>query len=365
VTALLLGLVCLLHGQTPAAAPRVVITIDVESNDAFTLPAQVDARCTDGSACGLMEIARMLKSRGLAATFFLNVYEYPRWGEPAMRDIAQALQAQGQDVALHTHPETAFDPARSEMYQYTLDEQTQIVGKGVQLLSAWTGKKVVAHRAGDYSADRNTLEALRRNGVSVDSSLFWQNPSCRLNDLGLPRNLPSFPDGITEIPVTVYERSQRPHGLPAALPAVDTVRKVDANWFIDEAEAKAAMEGLVAADPPYIVLFLHSFSFMARGEGKAPVADRRARDIFGTLLDQVAQRHLEVATMRDLAAAGAVTAAPGKDIVPQVRIEVGLLRYLAHWVRADRFGVIAIGVAVASIAALLAFLALRRRRRAA
>lgn len=69
------------------AAPRVFFTIDVESNEMFTLPEQVDAVCKDGSACGLMEIVRMLQERGWAGTFFLNVYEYRRWEEAAMRDI--------------------------------------------------------------------------------------------------------------------------------------------------------------------------------------------------------------------------------------------------------------------------------------
>ena len=80
------------------AAPRVVVTVDVESNDSFPLPRQAEAVCKDGSACGLMEVARLLRTRGLAGTFFLNVYEYPRWGESAIRDIAVKLQAAGQDV---------------------------------------------------------------------------------------------------------------------------------------------------------------------------------------------------------------------------------------------------------------------------
>src|SRR5882762_4752869 len=103
------------------AAPRVVVTVDVESNDSFPLPRQAEAVCKDGSACGLMEVARLLRTRGLAGTFFLNVYEYPRWGESAIRDIAVKLQAAGQDVALHTHPETMYDASRPWMYQYSLD----------------------------------------------------------------------------------------------------------------------------------------------------------------------------------------------------------------------------------------------------
>src|SRR4051812_32464009 len=179
------------------AAPRVVFTIDVESNVSYPLPQQLDAVCEGGAACGLMEIVRMLKDRGLAGTFFLNVYEHSWWGEAAMRDLTVKLQTAGQDVALHTHP-SVYDPARSEMHQYSLDEQTSIVRDGTRLLSSWTGLPVVAHRAGAYSADERTLESLKRNGLSVDSSFFWEYPNCRLNGLGLPRNLPSSLDRVTE-----------------------------------------------------------------------------------------------------------------------------------------------------------------------
>ena len=70
-----------------------------------------------------------------------------------------------------------------------------------------SGRPVVAHRAGAYAADRNTLIALRQNNILVDSSVFWKHPNTRLHDLGLPRNVPSlWDDHLTQIPVTVFER---------------------------------------------------------------------------------------------------------------------------------------------------------------
>jgi len=210
-----------------------------------------------------MEIVRMLKKGGLAGTFFLNVYEHPRWGETVMRDIAVKLQAAGEDVALHTHPETAYDPLRAEMYQYSLDEQTSIIRDGMQLLTVWTGRRVVAHRAGDYSADEHTLEALKRNGMRVDSSLFWGYPSSRLNGLGLTRNLPSFLGRLTEIPVTVYQREERSRFLSDMLGPLTSVRKIGADWFIDEQEARSAVDAIIQAGPQFIVVFLHCCTFLA------------------------------------------------------------------------------------------------------
>src|SRR5262249_53271335 len=149
-----------------------------------------------------------------------------------MRDIALRLQRLGHDVELHTHPDAAYDPKRHEMYEYSLDEQTTIVRDGVRLLESWTGQPVVAHRAGAYSADENTLIALERNGVTVDSSLFWEYPKSKLNALPLPRNSPGVYRTVLELPVTAYVREDRPGVLPGMLAPIGVIRKLDVNWAV-------------------------------------------------------------------------------------------------------------------------------------
>ena len=324
--------------QAALAETQVVFTVDVESQ-ATPLLAQVDAVCEDGSVCGLMEIARMFAERGLAATFFLNVFEYRTWGEAPMRDIVTRLQAAGQDVALHTHPQFAYDPLRNEMYQYNLAEQTTIIRDGVKLLQEWTGLPVVAHRAGDYSANEDTLEALRRNGVRVDSSYFLGHPRCRLDALGLPSNMPSFIDGLTEFPVTVYERAERPEALEAIFPPVSSIRKIDVNWMTGGDEVRSAIDAVIKAKIPYLVVFLHSFSLLTPGNGSTPVADVRARKNFQALLDHVSERGLQVVTMRDLAdAAPRIATAQAQDIVPRVSVGIGIHRYVWKQMRRQSAG---------------------------
>lgn len=347
------------------ALPRVLFTVDVESQ-ALPLPQQVDTICENGSACGLMEIARLLRERGVAGTFFLNVYEYRKWGEPAMREIAVKLQAAGHDVALHTHPEYAYDPMRKALYEYSLDEQFAIIQEGTQLLTAWTGRPVVAHRAGDYAADERTLEALRRNGVRIDSSLFWGHPRCRLTGLNLPRNLPSSLGKLTEIPVTVYERHERPRFLGTTFAPVASVRKVDIDWFLDEREAKSAIDAIVEANPPFLVVFLHSFSLLqGRGDGVVPVPNWHARDILRAVLDRATEKGLEFVTMRDLVDTP-VLAVPlrNQDIVPRIEVRVGLGRYIWHRMRAARLGSTALGtVGVLALVVIGTAVVTARRRK--
>jgi hypothetical protein len=341
-----------------------VFTVDVESNERFGLPGQVNAVCEDGSACGLMEIVRMLQTRGWAGTFFLDVYEHRQWGETPMRNIAVGLQDASQDVALHTHPQWAYDPSRWAMHQYSVDEQTTIVRDGMRLLERWTGLPVVAHRAGAYTADEGTLIALQRNGVLIDSSLFWRYPYSRLGPIGLPRNLPSRYAGVVEIPVTAFQREDRLKNIGRVLGPVTSVRKIDPNWLIDPDEAVKAIDCALAANIPVLVVFLHSFSFMtAPSGGGAPVADRHAIDMFRVILDRVASQGLSVVTMRDLAKDLPIVRPTDEDIVPRVSMSVDVTHYAWRRVKAfDRVSLtIGMGLVLLCAGALLV---LARRRNA-
>ncbi len=363
------ALACVLWAAPVArasAGTRVVFTIDVESTDTLPLPDQVDAVCAERTACGLMEISRLIAARGWSATFFLNVYEQRQWGEAAVRNIAVRLQEAGQDVALHTHPQWAYDPARWAMYQYTLEEQTTIVRDGARMLESWTGRPVVAHRAGAYAADERTLEALQRNGVLLDSSMFWKEPNSRLNQLGLPRNLPSHHDHVAQIPVTVYERDDRPSVLPGLFAPVTTVRKIDPDWFIDADEMRAAVDGVVDADIPVMVVFLHSFSFLTdQRSGDGRLANHHSITLFRDLLDHIARKGLPASTMRDLALAPPESIASiASDIVPRVTVRVDVPHYLWRLARSEggpRLALTAVLLAGLATAAMAVVIAVRRR----
>lgn len=362
----LLALAAMGEGAAAKSRTTVIVTVDVESNEAYPLPEQIRAVCDDGSPCSLLALAGLLQQRGIAGTFFLNVYEHRSWGETLVRDLASDLQLAGQEVALHTHPHWAYDPARTGMWQYTLDEQVSIVRDGVERLSLWTGRPVVAHRAGDYAADAITLEALRRNGLRVDSSLFYGNPRSRLNGLGLPRNVPSSQGALLEVPVTVYLREERPSGFGDLLPPITSIRKVDADWFVDEAEARAAVDAVVDAGIPFLVVFLHSSSLLgAKGRAGPPEADRRTQAILQAILDRVAERALPAVPMGSLAgtAATAPDSAAG-DVLPRVGARVSLPRYLWHGLRGSHAGPQVWGVFVVALAGGgAAFAATVRRRK--
>jgi peptidoglycan/xylan/chitin deacetylase (PgdA/CDA1 family) len=361
VVAVVLGL--LFRGEAFASqGPVVVFTIDVESEGTLGLPEQINAICKDGAACGLNEIVRLLRERGWAGTFFLNVYEHRKWGEPALRKIAVDLQAAGQDLALHTHPHWIYDAARPGMNEYTLDEQTSIVRDGVRLLQGWTGKPVVAHRAGAYAADERTLVALDRNGVLMDSSLFWAYPGNKLQGLGLPRNFPGRYGRVTQIPVSVYERQDRPRYVQNLVAPVGVIRKIDPDWLVNADEARTAIDELIAMDVPVVVVFLHSFSLMTKeADGRAPAADRHSFDMFRAILDHVTERRLRVTTLRDLPASTVdVQRSPANDGIPAVSVAIDWPTYA--WRRAKTTNRWSLAAAAGlPVLCAVAFVVVRRR----
>lgn len=317
------------------ASPTVVITVDVESLEALPLPDQIDLVCRDQVPCGLKHMAKMLQDRGLAGTFFLNVYERSAWGNDKMRSIAELLQGGGHDVALHTHPQWAYDPARPYMYSYSLEDQSRIVADGALLLKQWTGLPVVAHRAGAYSANRDTIEALTRSGIVLDSSLFLKHPHSMLNTLGLPSNLPSTIGAITEIPITVYQRQERPAIFGTLALPHEAIGKVDVDSIQSKLELTSAIDAMIDADLPFIVVFLHSFSFIAApdDESGAPRSDPLSISIFSTLLDIISEKKLHVATTRELAEHRDTIGFDGNDIVPDVAITIPAPKYIVRMMR--------------------------------
>jgi len=157
-----------------------------------------------GKDCGLEFMADLLNRYGIKSTFFVDVYTDRREYIPRFTDACLSLKRQGHDLELHTHPEGLFDQKKGSMKDYSIQAQIDIVRKGKVIFQEWFGDGPVAHRAGDWGADENTLRALKENGIFVDCSYFhlWRN--CRLNKIMRSQNAPLEVSGVLELPPSVY-----------------------------------------------------------------------------------------------------------------------------------------------------------------
>jgi hypothetical protein len=374
IVTVMASLFCSLAGEaaTREKRPTVIITVDVETtkrgDQVLALPEQVNAVCAGNISCGLQEMVRMLNVRGLSATFFLDVYEYKEYGQPALEAIAKWFDKSGQDVELHTHPQWAYDGKRNMMFQYSLEEQTRIIREGKDLLQKWTGDPVVVHRAGAYSADENTLKALIANGIPYDSSLFFGSADSRINSFDMRKNALSMYGPLYEFPVTVYRKNELPSFGSDYLPSHSRIRKYDINWFGDQSEAQKALEEAIRLKMDFVILFLHSFSFIKGGDGTGKmVADVDAIKRFGEVLDGVRSRGLKTSTFREIhdADTGLKKYVMRPDVIPVITLKITTFRYLREFINRNNYKeyVLFCGVLAAALGLLLRRYTLRNDKK--
>ena len=94
----------------------------------------------------------------------------------------------------------------STLTYYTLDEQISLIAFAKDLLQRAGSGPITAFRAGSFAANRNTFEALRRNGILIDSSL---NRCYAISGPGISRagqvDAPFVFNGVSTYPVTVFK----------------------------------------------------------------------------------------------------------------------------------------------------------------
>jgi hypothetical protein len=278
---------------------RFFVTIDTEH---FTqapspvVPYPGGAWCTVGGRhCGFPLIMDICDRFAIKATFFVNVFEYQSIGQGTMIRMCEEILQRGHDVQLHTHP--AFLTGRSMLCDHSLNQQRELIELGIRKLHEWTGRKVVAHRAGYYGVNANSLTALKDSGITLDCSSFYRREGCRIQ---WSRFELAERDIMWELPISWFSMSND-------LRSGDVIRdgkricKVD----IDKASADCLIEFLrQAVDEEYgqVTLASHSFSFVQSKNGcNGYGIDEQKIEEFRRLLEFVASTEkLQTQTVAEL-----------------------------------------------------------------
>ena len=237
-----------------ARSPRILITVDTELSN-FPRPLGISSRLA-GEDWGVQRMIEVFASLGIRATFFLDVYGGDAPDLHEQRRAAETIVAAGHDLQLHTHPGPSFDARRAALSDYNVEEQQAILELGCRRLREWTGTRPLLHRAGDWAADGDTLEALRREGFRADFSASPWSRACRM-----PREL------------VAGNGWQRSAGLLCGVGTcyVDRltgrVRRVD----LGGVSFREATDLLALRIDP-LILTLHSFSFLRYNRSRTRVA---------------------------------------------------------------------------------------------
>lgn len=144
------------------------------------------------------------------------------------------------------------------MAKLSLKQQVETLAKGIELLEAWTGIAPMAHRSGGYSINEDTVKALKRVGIRLDSSMNASHPNSLLT---WSRNQVVERDGIIELPVTLcnYMVGFR-YGKRAAW-FYKKLMKTDLDLLTLE-EFRELVIVAQASDVRVLNLFMHSYSLL-------------------------------------------------------------------------------------------------------
>lgn len=278
--------------------PKVIITIDTEIGEKAKFSEHGFDNFVMGKVnnehYGVPKIVEILGSYGYKAEFFVDVYEFNYYGKKKYEKLCQYLRDEGHGVQLHTHPSYAYDVNRVNMHQYSLDEQIKIISDGMNMIKKWTGVQPIAHRAGGYGANNDTLRALKENNIKIDSSFYYKHSNCKIQ-LNIT-NEPVIFDNVLEIPVTVIKKNYSLLYIP--IPFQHQWLKLDINLLSLE-DLKSS---LIKVKSKYIIIFLHSSSFILRDRTLLNIKGVNYEDLnkFEQLLYHIYENSYEVTVFSNM-----------------------------------------------------------------
>ncbi|MBU1043910.1 MAG: hypothetical protein KJ915_05875 [Candidatus Omnitrophica bacterium] len=226
---------------------KVLITIDTEFSshkDGMGIFGNIA-----GKFYGIPLFMQLARKYNIKFTFFVDVYGVREIFKKEFIKICNELIVEGHELQLHTHPDGLFDKNRGKLCLYSLAEQIQIIKKGKELFESWFRISPLAHRAGDWGANNDTLIALLKNGIRLDSSMFAGYKYCELS-----RNSSLVQSkGIIELPPSTYKIN--------GLKIFNNGKLLSTNGN-PLSEILYVLENKIKERVPIINFVYHSFSFL-------------------------------------------------------------------------------------------------------
>jgi hypothetical protein len=161
---------------------------------------------------GIREMASIGDEFGVKHVFFVD--QCGAWSSlDETREVVRWLDAAGQDVQLHTHPEYLPDSFWAEhgiaqrpqhMNRYADDARAEFVIKHFGgLITQETGKPVLAHRAGSFRWNACTIRALDAAGIRLSFNNSMNAVYVGQCVYSEPTNFPFvWSNGVIEVPMT-------------------------------------------------------------------------------------------------------------------------------------------------------------------
>lgn len=241
----------------------VLLTVDTEASMHQMKPLSPDMMIygkIGNRSYGVPWIIQTCKQFDCRATFFVSALEALHFGDGMVKDVCDYIVSNGNDVQLHIH--SAWKNGKKFLWENSLEEQIKIIGEGANILKNLTGEYPIAHRAGGLGANIDTLRALNKLGIPMDSSMYYRGPNCRLWPYVPTINFICEFAGVIEVPVTQFDQLN--------LFNFKFVRTVDINADL-LSELKLIIRQAKKQGLKIINILMHSFSFVYRSSDRSSI----------------------------------------------------------------------------------------------
>lgn len=233
---------------------KVIFTVDVEGpRGSDPIKYQIWGETNSGEKFGIPKLMDKLDERGVKGLFFVDFAEAIDYGEDKISEVAKYIIDRGHDVGVHLHPHHMNNSGKHFLWQYSKNEQYEMIKKCTELYENATGTKPLSFRAGKYGANYDTLDILSELGYKYDFSMFYRQKWCGISPV-LNRALPRKYKNIIEFPVTIF-RSFKLFNI------YERYDKLDFN--INPSELRHILNAYSLKKKEMVItLFAHSFSLL-------------------------------------------------------------------------------------------------------
>ena len=191
---------------------KIYLTVDTECHNLEKLNHYITGKTKKGTF-GLEKILELGKEMNVPVNVFLDIPECHAYGEKYMQDLVDLVKHYNQPIFLHVHPDYIADPKRKHLWEYTKDEQREILRQAIKDYKRFCGNQDrLFFRAGAWGVNNETYEVLSEllpeSGATeiIDLSYVYHSRwRCHLSfeELGTANACKKY-KGVTVFPNTTY-----------------------------------------------------------------------------------------------------------------------------------------------------------------
>lgn len=185
---------------------KVLVSIDVEAPEGLNGINNLIYGNIRGKEYGINCLMDILDSFEIKGLFFVDIAEAWEYNSKDIKGVINTINSRGHNVGVHIHPDRMKDRQRRFLWQYSYNEQKEIIEKCTNFYTDTMGKSPISFRAGRYGANNDTIELLSYFGYKIDMSVFYgMNKRCKVDHPYLTVNRVIRSNNIIEVPVTAFK----------------------------------------------------------------------------------------------------------------------------------------------------------------